>query len=274
MAVAVNSICAGAKYWWIGRDKIRPAWASVSGNPRPISQVLGRGLQVQRHRIVNQGLNTMAGQRRLQRLPAIRLDDECMERVVGFRALVRHKNKRRIEQVTIAPSIGPARGNHVVQSPKPVQQDRGLECVHARNEAPPGDGVAALEAVVAQTHQRLGDVWVIGGHEPAIPCPAQVLQRVSGKAPQRSQGSGRLAVIGRAHRLGGVFDHKQSVPRGDIVDGVHLGDAPGQVHRQNGCCAGCKCGLDAFGIHVLVRPHIHEHRVCARVNDGRGAGDK
>ena len=65
-----------------------------------------------------------------------------------------------------------------------------------------------------------------------------------------------------------VLDDAQPVPRGDVVQPLHVHRQPGEVHRQDGARArrDRRLGLPEVDV-ARVEPDVDEHRPCADTHD-------
>ena len=112
--------------------------------------------------------------------------------------------------------------------------------------------------------------FVVGDEEAALTA-GEVLVLVEAEGGSITEGAHLAALAGCAHRLTGIFDHRQAMAPGDRHDGVHVaGDAP-VVHDQNAPRLGCDRRFDRSGIDVHRLPvDINEDGNRVVVQDTRG----
>ena len=128
--------------------------------------------------------------------------------------------------------------------------------------------------VVAQDARRVRDLGGIRDQHPAVAQRAQVLRRIEAEGAGQREAAGPLAPPDRAVRLAGILDHLQSAVGGQRQDGLHVGDAAEQMHRDDRAGSRRDGGGHCIGVHRAVGIAIDEHRARAHRKDGADGGDE
>jgi len=121
---------------------------------------------------------------------------------------------------------------------------------------------------------------VIGDQEAGIAQRAQVLGGEEADGSKVAERANRPAAISRAEGLGGVFDHRQPAPPGNLEDRVHIRRLAEQVHGDDGLGAAGDERLNAAGRQVeafrarsantgLAPTRAMHPAVAKKVNDGQ-----
>ena len=79
----------------------------------------------------------------------------------------------------------------------------------------------------------MGQVRVVGDHDPPVAVPAQDLTGRQAEAAERPEGSGLTALVLGAHGEGRVLQHHDPVTVGNRSDRVEIGWVTEQVDRKD-----------------------------------------
>jgi hypothetical protein len=119
--------------------------------------------------------------------------------------------------------------------------------------------------VIPQAADVRRKLRIIGRHQAGIAEGAEVLageEREAADCPERSR---LLPLAGGANRLGGVFDHRNVVLRGEFEQRRHVGAQAVEVNRDDGARARGDRRADPVG--------IQHQRLVVDVNEDRRRAD-
>src|SRR5580658_4167059 len=102
-------------------------------------------------------------------------------------------------------------------------QDRPLKTLHAVVESAQHVMILSVLSPVAQHANRPRIVSIVGGDRAPLAIGSEILAGIKTEARHIADAADSAALIFRAVRLGGVFDHDQSVAARDLHDRVHVG---------------------------------------------------
>ena len=119
----------------------------------------------------------------------------------------------------------------------------------------------------------VGVLRIVGDHGAALAIGAQVLTGVEAETTQVAHTAGPPALVLGAMGLGGILDHHQVAPAGDLQNRIHVGRLAIEMHRNNGFRFGRDGGFDLRGVDGVRRGvDVHENRRGPGVTDGRDRG--
>src|SRR3990167_1798709 len=129
--------------------------------------------------------------------------------------------------------------------------------------------VAAILPMTGDLPEGFGKFIVIGEDCTAIAIEAQRFTRKKAGAGNGAQVAGTLTVVSCAEALRGILDHRNTMSRGNCIDGIKISALP--IERYGDYRLGTRCNrrLKQLRIHVVgARIYIHVHRFGAQQGDG------
>ena len=106
-------------------------------------------------------------------------------------------------------------------------------------------------AVVSEQTDLLGQRLVIRHNHSAVACRTQVLAWEKAEAANSADTSCAAALVGCRNRLRGVFDHKNTVPCGNLHDWIHVAHLAVQVYGQDSLCPAGDPRLNLVRVDVI-----------------------
>ena len=184
--------------------------------------------------------------------------------------------------IAIAEGDSPALADTQIEDFELAAPDAGEDVAHT--VVVPEFGVFVGEAGVAgllRPEARLVHPGLVSGDEHSAACGGDDLVSVEGVDADVAERSGRLTLVERAYRFGGIFDHGDSVLGAGVEDWIHIGALAIEVdHHQRLGEAIHRRPLPQgarqdIGIQVPGGPAaIHKDRHAALVDDGVGCGSE
>jgi len=147
------------------------------------------------------------------------------------------------------------------------REDGGLHLVEAAVKALDLVIVTLKLAIVAQQHDLLGPLVVIGDHHAAVAKGAEIFARIKTEAAVRAESARPLALVYRAVSLAGILDHRQVVAPGDGHHLIHPAAVAVEMDRDDGPRARADFLLDEARVDAeRVGIDVDQHR--------RGSGER
>src|SRR5882724_11072167 len=109
-------------------------------------------------------------------------------------------------------------------------QQRSLKLIQPAIEASLFVVILALRPVVAKQPNPLGQLIVVGGYRAGIAVSPEILRRIKTPSGGVAKASHHAITVARTMSLGRVLDHLQTMPSRYLIDSVHFGGLPVQVH--------------------------------------------
>src|ERR1700674_74350 len=267
---------SGVHLWVQGQRKHLVGRALGLGEVTPpVPEVGVCGLEMDRDRVVNSGLDAGSNQLRADAIALERADRVKVVDVLpldrGLRkADVCLRKQRVVRPSMLSPQLGPG-----FQPPQLDPQDGGLNLVQTEVEAFDHVKVLLLRTPVT-LHADRSCVLLVGGCNGAtVAGSTQVLSWIAAEAADVPNGPGAPVLVLGAMGLAGVLDHDQTVGAGDAHYRVHVGWEAIEVNGDNGLGSRGDCGGDPS--RVDGKRHgidLDQHGLGARVLDGSNRGDK
>lgn len=242
---------------------------------RPVTEVAEGRLQVHGHRVVDPGTDSLVVQAAQDVIPARDSDHVQMPHVLIAGSGSGDNDLGQVsEQLGITARGLPPRQVSRRQTAELGPQHNRLEGVEPGVE-PDGEVlVATLGSMIAEQANPPRVLGRLGQHRPGVAIGTEILARVETHPGQQAERAGRLATLGGAMCLGGVFDN-HGPARDGAGDGGHRRHLAEEVHRDHrpGLLAqdrlqGTRIEQQVIGIHVSKR------RPGARAYDSLGGSDE
>ena len=215
------------------------------------------------HRVVNQRLDAVRPQRRLQLVTARGQHREQVVHVPGI-ALGRDLEAGAGEQLPVGGGVRPPRRGPSREQRQARGQDGRLHVVEAAVHAHLAVMVPVRLAPVADAPHLRGQRVVVGRDGAAVAEGAEVLRGVETVGRSHAERPHGPAVARRQVGLAAVFDDREAARRRDRHDGAHVGRLAVQVHRQHRGGARRDGGFDRGRVdRQPARIDVREHRPCA-----------
>lgn len=155
-----------------------------------------------------------------------------------------------------------------------AEHDGGLDGVEAAVHAHEIVVVPADASVVADGAHFMGEVVVRGEECSAVAVAPERLRGVEAGAGDQCGIAAFHSMAGGAETLGGVFDNREVVFRGDGIDGGVVRHLPEEAHGKKGFGAGGDGGFDLVDGDVVVeRVDVHEDGPGPDLQDHLGGAD-
>jgi len=112
-----------------------------------------------------------------------------------------------------------------------IVQNRGLQIVQARVQAPANDFAVGTPTVIPQFEDAAVHLIVVGRHCSAVSQASQELGRKETNSRRHSEAGRSAPPKTRAECLRRIFDQQQAVPIRDRLKLAHVGRAAVQLRR-------------------------------------------
>jgi O-antigen/teichoic acid export membrane protein len=200
---------------------------------RPVTEVPEGRLQVHGHRVVDPGTNSLVVQAAQDVIPARNSDHVQMPHVLIAGCGPGENDLGQVsEQLGITARGLPPRQVSRREAAELGPQHNRLEGVEPGVEPDSEVLVATLGAMVTEQANPPRQFGGLGQHRPGVAVGTEILARVETHPGQQAERAGRLAALGGAMGLGGVFDN-DGPARGGGGDGGHRRHLAEEVHRDH-----------------------------------------
>src|SRR5437016_4623555 len=134
-------------------------------------------------------------------------------------------------------------------------QDGCLEFIESRIESFPFIVVLDLRTIVTQHPNPLRQFIIVSYYRAGVAPRSKILSGIEAKGCSISKRADALSPIARAMRLGGIFNHLETVMRSHFINRIHVCRLAIQVNSDYRARVLCDCCFDAAGIDI-VSPFI------------------
>ncbi len=150
-------------------------------------------------------------------------------------------------------------------------QDLPLQALHPVVEPDLGVMMPRCLGVVTEPPDPGGDLGVVGDYRTGLPSGTEILTGIEGETCHVAEAADSPAAQPGAVCLGGVVDHRQVVPVGEILEQIQPGGVAVEIHRQQCPGRGRDHRLRRFRVEVAgSRVDVGEHRPGSAVRDRPG----